>query len=277
MKVLIRGGLGNQMFQLAFAFVLKKKFGVEFDLIDFTANAAVERKWNLNFFNYTPKKINFFNKYLILFKVIFISKLNKFELIKSTNILVDTRKLIPLSSISSPPTLVSGYWQQYDYYKNFNLELRELFLPNSDFRKLNKSMKKSYTSVAMHVRRGDYASSDFHLVCNSNWYEKAWREMRKKLPKAELFVFSDDILWCKKNINFTTQVIYVSQNETNPYLDLIKMASCDHFIISNSSFSWWAAFLGSYYNKTVIAPRYWFAGVLTEKSGLFIKGWQLID
>ncbi len=78
------------------------------------------------------------------------------------------------------------------------------------------------------------------------------------MPK--IFVFSDDLEWCKSNFHFDGSEEYISHSY-NGYKDgnyLLLMSACKYFIISNSTYSWWAAWLGNYQNKIVIAPKLWF-------------------
>ena len=77
-------------------------------------------------------------------------------------------------------------------------------------------------------------------------------------PGIALFVFSDDIEWCKENISFPYKTIFVKGDEEKVELDMWLMSFCDHNIISNSSFSWWGAWLNENAEKYVIAPSQWF-------------------
>lgn len=103
--------------------------------------------------------------------------------------------------------------------------------------------------VSIHVRRGDYLTNNFHTVLtDTGYYEKAI----KLFPSKSFLIFSDDPEWCK--INFTGKEFQIieGQNEVD---DLNMMAGCEHNIIANSSFSWWAAYLNKNPNKRVISPR----------------------
>ena len=94
--------------------------------------------------------------------------------------------------------------------------------------------------------------------------------MKQKFPKAEFFIFSDDIEWVKENIDFDCKVNYVKGNNPN-YEELRLMYSCKHFIISNSSFSWWGAWLNTNPEKIVVAPKEWLQGMDTPD--IWCEGW----
>lgn len=103
--------------------------------------------------------------------------------------------------------------------------------------------------VAIHVRRGDYVSNPFYVdLFSEGYYERAMQEF----PGGKFRVFSDDIEWCKKQTLFKDCLFSERKTEIE---DLNLMASCKGIIMANSSFSWWAAFLGP--KKKVIAPLRW--------------------
>jgi hypothetical protein len=154
-----------------------------------------------------------------------------------------------------------GCWQSERYFEQSADAIRtELTLkqglagPNA--RLANVIQKRE--SVAVHVRRGDYLTipamaSD--VVCDLNYYRRAWSRARDLIPNAEYFVFSDDIAWCKQSLDFLGSATFVDHNTPEErHEDLRLMSQCKHAIIANSSFSWWGAWLSNNPNKVVIAP-----------------------
>jgi hypothetical protein len=88
----------------------------------------------------------------------------------------------------------------------------------------------------------------------------AVEKIKKLIHKPHFFVFSDDINWCQKNLNIYSPHDFISSSSPEGLAtDFYLMQSCKHFLISNSSFSWWAAWLGSYHQKVVICPIKWFS------------------
>lgn len=151
-------------------------------------------------------------------------------------------------------------------------------------------------SVSLHVRRGDYVSNngynDFFGTCDMPYYRDAIETVASNLDTSEfvLFVFSDDLNWCRKKFTFKNNFIFVDVNAEQPgFFDLLFMARCQHNIIANSTFSWWGAWLNRNHEKTVVAPKRWFKVNYREKTkgawiadpsyslqDLFPKDWTLV-
>jgi hypothetical protein len=117
-------------------------------------------------------------------------------------------------------------------------------------------------SISIHVRRGDYLNHEsYKNICGLNYYCSAIRYIKTLIMDPFFIVFSDDILWCKENLNnilSDTSVIYVDWNTgKESYKDMQLISNCKHNIIANSSFSWWGAWLNTFPNKIIIAPKKW--------------------
>lgn len=127
--------------------------------------------------------------------------------------------------------------------------------------RLQKEMS-TCESVAIHVRKGkDYTSLDwYNHTCEMNYYREAINYMKSHLNQPRFYVFADNPGWVKANfIDFDYTLV-----EGNPtsgwgsHFDMQLMSCCHHNIISNSTYSWWGAFLNPDKNKIVIGPKYWF-------------------
>ena len=114
-------------------------------------------------------------------------------------------------------------------------------------------------AIGIHVRRGDDLRQRSRPLCTMDYYRKAVSYFAEKTYQV-FIVYSDDIAWCKANFKGFPQadVHFLFSSNTNEIKDLESMACCEHNIISNSSFSWWGAWLNRNPNKTVIAPEKWF-------------------
>jgi len=126
-----------------------------------------------------------------------------------------------------------------------------------------KDMQES-NSIAIHIRRGDYVSY-FHRfgMCSLEYYDKAIEEIVSKVENPKFFVFSDDPEWVKNNliINYSHTYVIYEDNADSSYGSaelLAIMSNCKHFIIANSTFSWWGSWLGDYEEKIIIAPEPWY-------------------
>lgn len=134
-------------------------------------------------------------------------------------------------------------------------------------------------SVCVSVRRGDFFSAENRkqfAVCTEQYYVNAKNIMDSQLrnkKNVKYFVFSDDIEWCKKSLGLEN-CTFVSQNMP-VYETLRLMYSCKHFIVSNSTFSWWGQFLSRNKDKIVVSPSRW--NNEGYDSHLIGKDWILID
>ena len=132
-----------------------------------------------------------------------------------------------------------------------------------------KGIEVQKNTIAIHVRLGDY-DNNYHPRLNMEYYEPALAEFPANFP---VLVFSDDIPATRHY--FGNSVDYA---EGNHYMtDLYLMTKCSNFIIGNSSFSWWPAWLSNNPGKKVIAPRRWFGPVCkADPKDIYAKGWIII-
>ena len=123
-------------------------------------------------------------------------------------------------------------------------------------------------SVAVHVRRTDFLTQPAFQVCGADYYHRAMNQMRERLDRPRFFVFSDDPGWCRQEFAGDGNTVVVEQGAAgNPLPDLRLMSLAHHHIICNSSYSWWAAWLGDKPGQQVIMPERWFAGEVVAPVG----------
>jgi hypothetical protein len=123
-----------------------------------------------------------------------------------------------------------------------------------------KSRLSEPNAVAVHVRRGDYLHHPVFNVCDKTYYLDALNQMRARLPNARFFIFSDDPEWCHAEFSDSDQEVVDSGDAAaNPLHDLHLMSLASHHIIANSTYSWWAAWLGNKPGQQVIMPNRWYA------------------
>ncbi len=142
-----------------------------------------------------------------------------------------------------------GFFQSYLYFERIKGDIRRRFRP------VAKGFTRPYT-CCLHVRRGDYVGHPCHPVASREYYREAMIRMRAR--GIRLFeVFSDDLKWCEQYVTGRdVELVDIAE----PGLALARMSECQSFIIANSTFSWWAAYLGEHPEKHVIYPSVWFAG-----------------
>ena len=160
-----------------------------------------------------------------------------------------------------------GYFQSEKYFKEHESEIRTMLKADQ---KTEEHLQSKYgeilskdNTVSLHVRRGDYIGKEqFHPIIDKGYYEQAI----EKHSGATFLVFSDDISWCKDNLPEGPEYVFVEGNKD--YEDLYLMSKCAHNIIANSSFSWWGAWLNENKDKQVTAPSIWFGPALLPSHDL---------
>lgn len=277
------GGLGNQMFQYAFGFAIAhdKGIGLKLDISGFENYPL--RRYGLDCFSLSPNFLtesdkNFFKlKPRSLFeKVFFHKRSNSANFYEEQHFHYDKR-----ASLAPDNTYYKGYWQSELYFSNWRSSLLLEFQLRNPISSLALSYLKriqSTYSVSLHIRRGDYLfdkkTNSVHWVCDLDYYRRAIQLLLSFYPYSTFVVFSDDILWCKRNLNFLKDPLFVEINRSaSDYEELYLMSICKHNIIANSTFSWWGAWLNQNPEKKVIAPNKWFNDELIDTSDLIPKSW----
>lgn len=119
---------------------------------------------------------------------------------------------------------------------------------------------QSPESVAVHVRRTDYLHHPAFQVCGDDYHRRAMDEMRNRIDKPRFYIFSDDPEWCRATFTDPDQEVVDSEpGSTNPLHDLRLMSLASHHIMVNSTYSWWAAWLGEKPGQQVFMPHRWYA------------------
>jgi hypothetical protein len=155
-----------------------------------------------------------------------------------------------------------GYFQSTKHFADVSEELRHLFQPDAATQGYVRNtyadlIQMRDTVVVVHVRRGDYVGlNHYHVNLGERYYSNAIAAARQEIPDAHLVVISDDIAWCRQqpwlNLGDVTFI-----DETSDVATLFLMTQFKHFIIANSSFSWWGAWLSGP-TPRVWAPDTWF-------------------
>ena len=151
---------------------------------------------------------------------------------------------------------LQGYFQSEKYFKHIENEIRNDFTFNIGISQPCEEMIETVDNpIALHIRRGDYVKNSVnHPVCSVEYYKAALDHFDSD---RNVIVFSDDPSWCHEQDTFSDDRFIISENSDNR-VDLCLMSLCSDFIIANSTYSWWGAWLSSNKNKKVIAPVQWF-------------------
>ena len=159
-----------------------------------------------------------------------------------------------------------GYWQSGKYFQLHASVICDDFkfaLPLTDKNVELAKQISEVQAVSLHVRRGDYINNiktnAAHGVCPIEYYRAAIQYISNSVKHPYFFIFSDDIAWVKDNLKMEMPCQYIDHNQgASSFNDMHLMSLCQHHIIANSSFSWWAAWLNPNPGKIVIAPKRWF-------------------
>lgn len=268
------GGLGNQMFQYAFQYVLEKKgFEVKADTslylkphfragVDMSHGYfAVADVFGLNIVSATSKEIN---KLGTSANTVFERIMKKFFR-KPTHVVEYDSKYNPDNLTDQRDLYLDGYFQNPEYWKGYESEIKNQFVFKLEYNEKSKSFSKELSSMkgktcAIHVRRGDYLNHPTLFVCDKKYFENAISKMLEMCPQIEKFViFSDDIEWCKTNLDtHGKEKLFVDWNRgKESWQDIALMTECSNNIIPNSSFSFWGAYLNKNNESKVICPEIW--------------------
>lgn len=268
----LQGGLGNQLYQYAVGRALALRFNRTLYIDKRTIlPEAPARQYDLGSFCIEEN----FVQGLEAFRTRWVCSVRMGDLFQKVFPFANGYRLIrdreegydrSVFESHNGPIILHGYWQSYRYFKDISDSLRQDLqfrkAPDKEGAQMIELIEKS-TSVSIHVRRGDYVSNPAFTasigVCDSDYYRRAVNKICNEIPSPKFFVFSDDPNWAECNLNLPGDPVFVRHNlGRSDVEDFRLMTHCKHFIIANSSFSWWAAWLAPYVAKTVIAPARWF-------------------
>ena len=235
----LEGGIGNQLFQLAAGYSHARRIGVDFainfNFSVFVGQGHVAQKYKKNILSKIP------------------------ETNRSRDEFMEWKQ--PNFSFNPIPTydnlILLGYFQSEKYFSDFSDEIRDLFVfPKSLKKKIDKKMRfSSKKKIGVHIRRGDYKSPGVKEVLpplNINYFFNAMKLFKDN--EVDFLIFTDDFSSVKNEIDLSG---FHNLDNKDEIEDLYALSQCDGVIMSNSSFSWWGAWLGKEKYK-VVTPLKWF-------------------
>lgn len=286
--VRLMGGLGNQMFEYAFARTVacRRRASVKFNFR--SLNVDRRRCYSLGAWNVQAKPASVFD----LSRIYIAARLDR--ALKPGRSYYQ-RYLIEEQSFCFDPNalkarrhcMLSGYWQSEKYFKEIETTIRREFTPRAEpspkTREVAHAIRGS-NSVFVHVRRGDYVDdpemNGIYGTCSVQYYTDAVNYVARLVPNPHFFVFSDEPKWARENLKlpFPTTVVdhNLPGNSHSPgreHEDLWLMAQCRHAVLANSSFSWWGAWLNTERERLVIAPKRWFQTPQHDTRDLTPEAW----
>lgn len=228
----LMGGLGNQLFQIAAAYAYAKRHGGHLVLL---------KTWQ------SPQdRLPIWDTYLDSTKWNLVDSTEDFPLLSEKGF--SFSKLPPPSSFK---VKLFGYFQTSRYFNEFANEIRERLQVPKLY--LDLYPIPNYACIGAHVRRGDYLTkSEFHLTCSKQYYISA----REKIGNFPVFWITDDPDWVRENLEVLGDKVFSGDT----LHDFTRLSQFKHLILSNSSFSWWAAWLNplSHADRIICCPNKWF-------------------
>lgn len=310
----ISDGLGNQMFQ--YAFILNFKIKGEKIKLDISQEEKMKQHNGFelkNIFNINDEFFSKKEKSKLLGPIFYRNDidLHFLKILRKIIQIVTFKKYTPrfkhyvgeyetlkercfnrdYLTLKNKKLYLQGFFQSYRYFNHMKDEVLKTFTfpktrkeDSNNFELLEKV--KNCESVSIHIRRGDYLKITPLNICNIDYYKKSFDFVLKELinrginkEKIKLFIFSDDIKWCRENFNFLKNfdTYYIDWNRgNNSFKDMQLMSECKHNIIPNSTFSWWGAYLNKNKEKIVCAPDYWFLNIKTTYDRI-PREWNIIS
>lgn len=298
------GGLGNRMFIYSFFLSLKKRYGnnivifPELKKASYDGDELYKMTKDRSFFEnrvgfddpYVRYK-NFFEKVAFYIrKRIFNKNIHSYydlektiqPFLNKTGSVRITDGYIPIKiDKNKNKFFCTGYFQSEKYWIDVSEEVKGLFCKPDLIKEGNEELLDKIqhsNSVCLHVRLGDYVENQVaknkHYVCTPDYYKKAIDLAYEQIKDPVFFVFTNDEEKTKKMFGEHPEFIY-SKKDNDGLSDLQLMIQCKHFIISNSTFSWWAQYLSKNQKKIVYAPYKWFNdGTVTD---LYRKDWHIVE
>lgn len=272
------GGLGNQMSQVAYASILARKYNQPLYIDNssykyYKIRPCSIQKFKLNddikFYQgetpFTYKKMRISQKIYHVLQYIFGKKkqlgINWFLFFSKRGHYYSFDSDYYGYPITHSKNIdIYGYFLAEKYFSEEKNYLKSLFILKDEYigkdvKEYYKSIVKSSCPIAISIRlQDDYLKSKVYNVCTKRYFETAISIMKEKFDNAEFFIFADDIERAK-NLGLDIRATYIEN--VNDVEGMYLLSHCTHFIISNSSFSWWGAYLGESDDKVIIAPDHW--------------------
>lgn len=267
------GGLGNQLFQYAYGYSLAKRLGTELRLdISFyhrqTLRKPVLLKLNIDEKTVLPDEeipelIRFLNTKNPN-RIIRIPSFSKFPVGGGFTYLKESRRRYhkKIHTYHQDNTYIDGYWQCEKYFKDYTDDLRRQFsIDLSEHEEIMGVIEEiqSCNSISLHIRRGDYVNKrKFYsnlILLGDQYFQDALETAINAVQDPVIYVFTDDVDWVRQHFTINAKYKMISDMiQCSDVEELLLMSKCRNHITSNSTYSWWAAWLNDNPEKQVWSP-----------------------
>jgi hypothetical protein len=258
--ITLEGRLGNQLFQYAFIYAQSKRLHTSFYLDKSVEDFMLPKYFEVenDFLATLDNRVFYIKGYKNIFTVhakkVFYNLLNKIILGNKTIVVSNETTVKDAFSMFKNNRLYKGYFQSESYFIDFKEEIRTLYKIKKKysgaFEQVINQFNASKKKAVIHIRRSDYVDLDIALPVS--YYKKAIEIIDD--TNIEYIFVSDDPSFIETEFSFIPNKYVSTYNEI---IDLQFLINADICILSNSSFSWWGAWLNNNKNKQVFAPKYW--------------------
>lgn len=280
-NVLLRGGLGNQMFQYAAGLAVALRTGSRLRLDLTVLDRDEKRDFGLDALRAEAELVRADDAEPMPFEDLNALRDEAERRYGATPVVERGNSFDNELKTASANSLLVGYWQSDRYFEGAEGAVTEAFSlrsPSDEFLEA-RSRIKSEPTVAVHVRRGDYAADRSVQrvigLIDESYFRDAAKAISARTGVHRFHVFSDDVAWCTRHLDLPGECS-VASAQLRDAEELRLIAACDHAVVSNSSFSWWGAWLGSAPNRMVVAPESWFPGVDSRAGSRIPAGWATV-
>ena len=283
----LNGGLGNQLFQYATGRAVATRLNAQLWLDANFYTAATHRQFDLKDFCISARTLprnaaklcngrSSSNPWVRRAKAVICPHLQRLkDKMNGYNVAIEAL---------AAPCRLNGYWQTEKYFKHIRPLLINELIPNAEQLQADAQLINELSQpngVAVHIRRGDYITTPQYArvfgIMPDGYYQRAMEQIRDVLGSPTFYVFSEDNLESAAFLNgFNVKWIKPSPARSTA-MDLYLMSRCSHFIIANSTFSWWGAWLSTHPNKMVICPLSFHHRAMPWDADLVPPSWTRSD
>jgi hypothetical protein len=297
-KVIVRlaGGLGNQLFQYANGLEIAKNLEAELILdvsfLQDPSSTATSRNLELDYFQF-PVSYELVRDPISFNRSPVLRKFERFEVLAKRHIRTRTfeyrvERDFHYGNYPRPKAnnvYVQGYWQSPRYFPKVARELGEFIKLSETLYKSSGAFQRVIESedcLALQVRRGDYLGNqakNFHGLLSTDFYRRAVKHVTEKFPVTQVLIFSDDPGWAGEHLDLhpNQTIVPADYGHGRPAAHLLLMSHCRYFVLSNSTFGWWAAWLAGRDAEEVVIPSRWFADPRISERDLIPPEWTRLS
>ena len=284
------GGLGNQMFQYAAGRALALRSGVPlqvdiYDLVNRTPQENfVHRDCDLGLLmapldfasladlgRAIEKPSSLLTRLALRYRK---------ELLRKNKFVENDQQFLPsLIGAKKKHAYLVGYWHDERYFRDYREAIARDFAMRGEHQSDFLEPILGSESVCLNVRRTDFvdiaAEREYRTECGEDYYRQAIDKVLEQHDEIQIFGFSDDVEWCENNLHLQKPVTWIPHTEAGAKFGRYfwLMRQCKHFIIPNSTFAWWAAWLSENPDKMVVCPKQWYNDPSQQSEGLLPDDW----